>query len=196
MPKIKNMEVDKMEWPKQPNDWIRTVIWAVIMGIAFMVLGKFFDTYNIAEQTFKDIIIANASIVFVIPVVLELLDSALDDNDFASAYEHIPIQNKILRDIMGVGIALVAMYVLIITVGAQTITPGLLIIAVVYAIYFVVPETGDDMILLAFWIGSVATALLCGWISPSEWIHAQMWWLTTIWEWIQGHASMALGVMP
>ena len=184
-----------MEWPKKPNDWTRTVVWAVIMGVAFMVIGKFFDAYNIAEQTFRDIMMANASIVFVIPVVLELLDSALDDNDFSSAYEHIPIHNVILRDTIGGGIAFAVMYVLIITIGAQTITPGLLIVVIAYAIYFVIPETGDDLLLLGFWIGSVATVLLCGWLSPGEWISAQGWWLTTIWEWIQGHASMALGAM-
>lgn len=185
-----------MEWPSfERNDVLMTLGIGGIMGVIFLCLGKFFDAYNIAEQTFRDIIVANASIVFVIPVVSEFIDSAFDDNDYKAAYLKIPTQSYLLKTIIGMALTFAIVYTVIVIIGAQTITPGLLIVAIFYAIYHAVPETGDDMLLLAFWIGSVATAILCGWLSPGEWIEAQMFWLTTIWEWIQGHASMALGAM-
>lgn len=183
-----------MEWPnKDKNDMLRIPVLAGVMAVLLLALGKVFDAYNIFETGFKHLLIANASIVVVIPIVSEILDSIFDDDDYKKLRAHVPLATDVvLSPIIGMALIFGLVYFVIILIGTAEFTPALLVIALFYALYLAIPETGDDLLLFTVWLGCVATVLLLGWMSPSEWLDAQIWWFNKIIEFFQASVLGAI----
>ena len=153
---------------KQGNYWVKTAI--------VVILGGFIARWAISNNaTVQEYFAAIAQTNILVVVGIELLDKISDKFDYTSAFQAMYKKETNMSWLGGLIIAVLAffgtLYVMAGTISMSlgTYSTGIVLAAATYALYIILPETGDDEIIFWLWaIAQVATggAYLAAAINP------------------------------
>jgi len=140
-------------------------LWIAKAILAAVALGAAFWYCSTVSVTMNDVITTIAKTPLAIVVLIELIDKFVDMNDiYAKFYiatsKVSDIDNTAKQTAMALGLALVAFLGIVwaltgtFTLSLGTLTPGVLIVSALYAIYILAPETGQAELILYIWLGS------------------------------------------
>ena len=141
----------------QKDYWIKTLF--------VVAIGGFIVRWALAQNTtLHDYFEAIARTNILIITGIELLDKISDRFDYVSAFQAMYKKETnygwLGGLLIGVGAFLAALYIMAgaITMSFGAYKPGVVLAAATYALYIVMPETGDDELIFWLWaISQVAT---------------------------------------
>ncbi|ADC69818.1 conserved hypothetical protein [Methanocaldococcus sp. FS406-22] len=140
-------------------------VWILKTIAVSVALGAVFWYSSTVSVTMNDIVTTIAKTPLVIVILIELIDKFVDMKDvYAKMYIRIGTVEDIDNSYKQVGLALLMAFLAFLgilwaltgtfTLSLGTLSPGVLIVSALYAIYILAPETGDDELILFFWIGA------------------------------------------
>lgn len=128
-------------------------------------LGAIFWYCSTVSVTMSDVVTTIAKTPLAVVILIELIDKFIDMYDvYAKIYFTTGKVEDLEDSTKRVGLALLVAFMAFLgilwaltgtfTLALGSISPGVLIVSALYAVYILAPETGDDELILFVWIGA------------------------------------------